>query len=40
MIEVHPPHESVHTIKDVLIHIAIIVVGLLIACLLYTSRCV
>jgi hypothetical protein len=31
MIEVHPPHESVHTIKDVLIHIAIIVVGLLIA---------
>jgi len=31
MLEVHAPHESVHSWKDVLIHIAIIVVGLLIA---------
>jgi hypothetical protein len=31
MLEVHSPHESVHTLKDALIHIAIIVVGLLIA---------
>jgi hypothetical protein len=31
MLEVRAPHESVHSWKDVLIHIAIIVVGLLIA---------
>jgi len=31
MIEVHAPHESVHSWKDAFIHIAIIVVGLLIA---------
>ena len=31
MIDVHPPHESVHTWKDFFIHIATIVVGLLIA---------
>ena len=31
MLEVHAPHESVHSWKDVFIHIAIIVVGLLIA---------
>src|SRR5487761_2568802 len=31
MIEVHAPHESVHTWKDVLIHIGIITVGLLLA---------
>jgi hypothetical protein len=31
MIDVHPPHESVHSWKDALIHIAIIVIGLLIA---------
>jgi hypothetical protein len=31
MLEPHAPHESVHTFKDALIHIAIIVVGLLIA---------
>jgi hypothetical protein len=31
MIEVHAPHEPVHSWKDALIHIAIIVVGLLIA---------
>ncbi|HEY5056744.1 MAG TPA: hypothetical protein VII58_11330 [Acidobacteriaceae bacterium] len=31
MIEIHAPHESVHSWKDVFIHIAIIVVGLLIA---------
>jgi hypothetical protein len=31
MLDVHPPHESVHSFKDALIHIAIIVVGLLIA---------
>ena len=31
MLEVHAPQESVHSWKDVLIHIAIIVVGLLIA---------
>jgi len=30
-LEVHPPHASVHTWKDFLIHIATIVVGLLIA---------
>ena len=31
MLDVHPPHESVHTWKDFLIHIATICVGLLIA---------
>ena len=31
MIEVHAPHESVHTWKDILIHIGIITVGLLLA---------
>ena len=31
MLDVHPPHESVHTWKDFFIHIATIVVGLLIA---------
>ncbi len=31
MIEVHAPHESVHTWKDVFIHIGIVTVGLLIA---------
>jgi hypothetical protein len=31
MLEVHPPHESVHTWKDFFIHIATIVIGLLIA---------
>jgi len=31
MIEVHAPHEAVHSWKDAFIHIAIIVVGLLIA---------
>ena len=31
MLEPHAPHESVHSLKDALIHIAIIVVGLLIA---------
>jgi hypothetical protein len=31
MIDVHAPHESVHSFKDVLIHIAIITIGLLIA---------
>lgn len=31
MIEVHEPHESIHSFKDALIHIAIITVGLLIA---------
>jgi hypothetical protein len=31
MNEVHPPHEAVHSWKDVFIHIAIISVGLLIA---------
>jgi hypothetical protein len=31
VLEVHAPHEAVHSWKDVLIHIAIIVVGLLIA---------
>jgi len=31
MLDVHPPHESVHTWKDFLIHIATIVVGLIIA---------
>ncbi|MGA7156070.1 MAG: hypothetical protein WBY53_04450 [Acidobacteriaceae bacterium] len=31
MIDVHPPHEAAHTWKDFLIHIAIIVVGLVIA---------
>jgi hypothetical protein len=31
MLDVHAPHESVHSFKDALIHIAIIVVGLLIA---------
>ena len=31
MIDIHPPHESVHTWKDFFIHIATIVVGLIIA---------
>ena len=31
MIDIHPPHESVHTWRDFLIHIATIVIGLLIA---------
>jgi len=31
MIEVHPPHETIHTVKDFLIHIAAIAVGLLLA---------
>jgi hypothetical protein len=31
MIDVHPPHESVHTWKDFFIHIATIVIGLIIA---------
>jgi hypothetical protein len=31
MLEVHAPHETIHTWKDFLIHIATIVVGLLIA---------
>jgi hypothetical protein len=31
MLEVHPPHESVHTWKSFLIHVATIVVGLFIA---------
>jgi hypothetical protein len=31
MIEVHSPHESVHTWKDVFIHIGIVTVGLLLA---------
>ena len=31
MLDVHPPHESVHTWRDFFIHIATIVVGLLIA---------
>jgi len=31
MLDVHAPHESIHTWKDFLIHIATIVVGLLIA---------
>jgi hypothetical protein len=31
MLDVHPPHEAVHTWKDFFIHIATIVVGLLIA---------
>jgi hypothetical protein len=31
MIEVHAPHESVHSWKDILIHIGIITVGLLLA---------
>ena len=31
MLDVHSPHQSVHTWKDVLIHIGIIAVGLLIA---------
>ena len=31
MLDVHPPHEAVHTWKDFLIHIATIVVGLIIA---------
>ena len=36
VIEVHEPHEGVHSWKDALIHIAIIVVGLLIAPVSYT----
>ena len=31
MLDVHPPHESVHTWKDFFIHIATIVIGLIIA---------
>ena len=31
MIKVHPPHENVHTLKQFLIHIAAITIGLLIA---------
>jgi hypothetical protein len=31
MLDVHAPHQSVHTWKDFFIHIATIVVGLLIA---------
>src|ERR1700722_2087401 len=31
MIDIHPPHESVHSWKDVFIHLGIITVGLLIA---------
>src|SRR5689334_2536863 len=31
MIEVHPPHENVHTWRQFLIHIAAITIGLLIA---------
>jgi hypothetical protein len=31
MLDVHPPHESVHTWRDFFIHIATIVVGLIIA---------
>jgi hypothetical protein len=31
MLDVHPPHESIHTWSDFFIHIATIVVGLLIA---------
>jgi hypothetical protein len=31
MLDVHPPHEAVHTWKDFFIHIATIVIGLLIA---------
>ena len=31
MLDVHPPHESVHTWRDFFIHIATIVIGLLIA---------
>src|SRR6185437_51027 len=31
MLEVHPPHEAVHSWKDAFIHIGIIVAGLLIA---------
>lgn len=31
MLDVHAPHESIHTVKDFLIHIAAIVVGLLLA---------
>jgi hypothetical protein len=33
MLDVHPPHESVHTWKSFFIHIAIITIGLLIAVL-------
>ena len=31
MLDVHPPHASVHSWKDFFIHIATIVIGLLIA---------
>ncbi len=31
MLEVHAPHETIHTWKDFLIHIAAIAVGLLLA---------
>jgi hypothetical protein len=31
MLDVHPPHEAIHTWKGFFIHIATIVIGLLIA---------
>lgn len=31
MLDIHPPHEAAHTWKDLFIHIATIVIGLLIA---------
>ena len=31
MLDVHAPHQSAHTLKDFLIHIAAITIGLLIA---------
>ena len=31
MLEVHPPHQTVHTWRDFFIHVATICVGLLIA---------
>ena len=37
MLEVHPPHSSIHTWKDFLIHIATITIGLLIAIVLEQS---
>jgi hypothetical protein len=37
MLEVHPPHHTVHTWKDFLIHIVAIVIGLLIAVALEQS---
>jgi len=38
MIDVHPPHEPVHTWKSFLIHIATIVVGLFIAVVISFSH--